>query len=1065
MVQTPPIKPTENLTKTPPQSVRETINWLNRLGRPPLPECPIEAAKQGKEPKQPCFLDGKYLKTVNWKQWQHTQPIEEIYTAWFKNPQTGIGTLGGWNNKHWLGWIDFDQKDFDSPEECDRAVAEWLEQYPLMKDAPMFRTPSGGYRFLVAFNQEPENFKANSGFSLKPDGSHHVGELLSKNGGHTLLPPTVGVTGKAYQWVQWSEYPPAVNQPEDVGLYPVQKKTEAKAHTTRVNNWTYGTTLTDLLRGEVYPQLSLEQAFNWHGHDFKQHGSKLKGNCPWHDSQSGTAFYAEFKDGSPVWRCPACELGGSVIEYRHRFAGGNGSPRGSEFVALVKDLASEVGVSVSESNHSSNGSSHRDSGTTSDNGGDKRDRTAEGDKPSNIKSPQLTIRDAISKAEEILETETDSLAQKIKLEELRQQTGINSYEWNVEYINLIRSKLERQLAQDSRKEQRRQALLAIACEKDPDEREDLIVALCRKSGWRRQYVESRVDSLKAEEIKPKAQRMTFKEFMEAESEPVKWIYSGLIPLLGVTLFSGDAGAGKSSTATDLAVSFLSGDEFLGEVPGVPGRVLYVIDDEPDGFLRERLMHRFPLIECPEFEIIPHWDVSQMDLLIETIKDFRPTLVIVDSYNSIHSTDPNYDENSSKAGKTIRTFDALSQTYGCGFVVIHHNGKGKDRQGVHKVRGSTDIPAAASTVLLFEKCPNGVYRQIKVEKTRAGIGNRTLTVGFDESTKRLILVNSGAEDKEAKSLSQHILKFLESNQGTFFEQAEVQMHLQLNNSNSVYAALKRLADRSQITRRPSKKINAGKRCLIYGIPATVTPPPHTKVTPPPVCVKVSDLEAENYIQQELAKSDIESDTKSDINLTWELSNEYQNSSNADSVDNSVNLTDNMAVGCVCSDPGVSDSTVTLTPDNAIAHDPWEEKYTVINVNADGWGEIVRKEEAIAPTPDECENPVIPVEIEPEAVQALVEDEIGVDEESAANKTKWAWSRTTGECLGKVLCIRGNQAKTCRSGELPRKAKFHALKDITFDNPVDQPVTQALSLNVSSVANTQWEGEQFLEELDD
>jgi hypothetical protein len=313
-----------------------------------LPECPIEAAKQGKEPKAPCYFDGRRVIPISWKPWQNSQPIEEICKAWFQNSKTGIGTLGGWNGKHWLGWIDFDQKDFASSQECDRSIAEWLDKYPLMKDAPMFRTPSGGYRFLVAFNQEPENFKANSGFSLKADGSHHVGELLSKNGGHTLLPPTVGVSGEAYQWVQWSEYPPAVNQPEDVGLYPVQKKTETKPQTTRVNNWAGDTTLTNLLRGEIYSRFSLEQAFNWHGHDFKQNGSKLKGNCPWHDSKSGTAFYVEIKDGSPVWCCPACNIGGSVIEYRHRLAGGNGSPRGSEFVALVKELASEVGVSMSE---------------------------------------------------------------------------------------------------------------------------------------------------------------------------------------------------------------------------------------------------------------------------------------------------------------------------------------------------------------------------------------------------------------------------------------------------------------------------------------------------------------------------------------------------------------------------------------------------------------------------------------------------------------------------------------------------------------------------------------------
>jgi hypothetical protein len=361
-----------NFTKTAPQNVLETINWLIRLGRPPLPECPIEAAKQGKQPKQPCFLDGKYLKSINWKQWQNNQPIKEIYEAWFKNPKTGIGTLGGWNGKHWLGWIDFDQKDFASGEECDGAIAQWFDQYPLMKDAPMFRTPSGGYRFLVAFNQEPDNFKANSGFSLKPDGSHHVGELLSKNGGHTLLPPTIGVSGNPYQWVQWSEYPPAVNQPEDIGVYPVQKKTASQPSQPKQNNNSCDS-LVDLLQRDINPRFTLERTFNWHGHDFKQHGSKLKGNCPWHDSQSGTAFYTEIKNGSPVWRCPACEIGGSVLEYRHRLAGGNGSPRGSEFVALVKELASEVGVTVPEFNREPN--NNRRAGGSGGNGGDGGDHT------------------------------------------------------------------------------------------------------------------------------------------------------------------------------------------------------------------------------------------------------------------------------------------------------------------------------------------------------------------------------------------------------------------------------------------------------------------------------------------------------------------------------------------------------------------------------------------------------------------------------------------------------------------------------------------------------------------
>ncbi|MBD2364778.1 DUF3987 domain-containing protein [Anabaena minutissima FACHB-250] len=333
-----------------PNTVPDTINWVLRLGRPPLPENPIEAAKVGKEPKAPCYYDGRRVIPISWKEWQHTQPIEEVYTAWFKQPSNGIGTLGGWNGKHYLAWIDFDKKDFDSGEECDRSIARWCEQFPVASIAPYFRTPSGGYRFLVAFNQEPENFKANSGFSLSPDGSHHVGELLCKSGSHTLLPPTRGVNGEYYRWVQWSEYPPVIDRPEDIGLYPAVKpqKTIATAPTKTASKTGYlgENSLSDLLENQIYPRLTPEQAFNWPGHEFKQHGDKLKGNCPWHESTSGTAFYLERKGNSLLWRCPACNIGGSPIEYRHRLKGGNGSPKKKEFVELVQELANEVGVAM-----------------------------------------------------------------------------------------------------------------------------------------------------------------------------------------------------------------------------------------------------------------------------------------------------------------------------------------------------------------------------------------------------------------------------------------------------------------------------------------------------------------------------------------------------------------------------------------------------------------------------------------------------------------------------------------------------------------------------------------------
>jgi len=350
----------QSLPESYPRDVEETISWLLRLERPPLPENPVEATRAGKPDKSPCFFDGEKLIPLKWKTYQEQMPSKEDIERWFRHPSNGIGTLGGFNGRHWLTWVDVDQKTFDSPEDCDRTIQEWLEKYPLAAQAPCFRTPGGGYRFLLAFESEPENFKANNGFCF--DGGQHVGEFLCKNGSHTLLPPTKGVNGNCYQWLRWSEYPPILNKPEDVGIFPLpsaQKEANRKPqHTAKPNTQKTAKQqkphpLIDFLIKEVYPKQTLEELFNWEGHNFQRDGEKVRGYCPWHKNQkSGTAFYAEMVDGVPLWRCPVCD-GGSVLEYRHKRNGGKGSPKGRKFVEIVRGLAEEVGVPMPEDWHSS----------------------------------------------------------------------------------------------------------------------------------------------------------------------------------------------------------------------------------------------------------------------------------------------------------------------------------------------------------------------------------------------------------------------------------------------------------------------------------------------------------------------------------------------------------------------------------------------------------------------------------------------------------------------------------------------------------------------------------------
>lgn len=218
-----------------PSTVGETVYWvLDYLKRPPLPENPKECEEQLKNKKgekqkggkQPCWLDshGRAYPVI-WSHYQEKLPDEMVLQQWFEYSR-GIGTLGGWNGKHYIAPIDFDYGKtgslYTTQEEMLAAIEKWKEKYPIVKTAPCFKTPSGGYRFILAF-EEAADFAP---FVLDPNykGDKCCGELLARNGGHTLLPPTVGVDGIPYEWVYFAQYPPVVKNAASVGLYPKAAK-------------------------------------------------------------------------------------------------------------------------------------------------------------------------------------------------------------------------------------------------------------------------------------------------------------------------------------------------------------------------------------------------------------------------------------------------------------------------------------------------------------------------------------------------------------------------------------------------------------------------------------------------------------------------------------------------------------------------------------------------------------------------------------------------------------------------------------------------------------------------
>jgi predicted transcriptional regulator len=657
----------------------------------------------------------------------------------------------------------------------------------------------------------------------------------------------------------------------------------------------------------------------------------------------------------------------------------------------------------------------------------------------NVTYKKPSIREVIAKAEQILKarfnSQLDSIEANILLEELRQEAGLNDYNWEQKYLKPLREKLERSLAlpdtenqpsvPTAQTERRRLELLALSQERDPDKFIDDRIAFCRRYGWSRQEVEQRLRQLKTSTTTPKAKRLKGKDFLSLETESISWVFPGIIPSRGVFVIGGHAGAGKTTFAYDAVGSLLLCEEFLGENPVKAGKVLIVTGDELPCFTQDKLIDRGIPLDNEDWDIILNWDVTQWDVLEEAIADLRPALVVIDSFSSIHR-DPSFDENSSQAKSTIYDLEALTNAYNCGCILIHHLSKSKENQGVAKLRGSSAIAAAASVVCLMEQTSDG-SRRLSFPKVR-GAQTDPFLAHLDGSTGRYEVV-SGGDDPGTKSLGDRILTFLQKSPHKRFEQDEISEALGIpyTQKDSVYQALGRLFKRGLITKRPSRlggkrKVYAvndpysysdNNQCATSSRNVTDNLTDKPQDTPPPSPLNVSVQISERTDLTGLELTDTLTDKLTDTKLTHQNDVHAVSLPKPEAVGVSAKLTDKGGQGCVS-----PLSVPTVTP---------------------------------SPTAEESEEAIAPAT----AIQNRPED--------SQPQQRWAWDSQTGESLGEVLCEGKNgRVKIRKSGQLASRAGWYPVEQITYRNPV----TAALSLNASVTSGVQWgDDEQFLEELDD
>ncbi|NEP42445.1 MAG: hypothetical protein F6K35_25785 [Okeania sp. SIO2H7] len=109
------------------------------------------------------------------------------------------------------------------------------------------------------------------------------------------------------------------------------------------------TTLAELLEFEILPRLSPEQIYNHPDRDWHYVGNRMEGAPIWRESSSKRSLHVNLTDCT--WYDFGLEVGGGPVQYRWatNFGGVPGStPKGADFVEVVRELARDAGVEVPE---------------------------------------------------------------------------------------------------------------------------------------------------------------------------------------------------------------------------------------------------------------------------------------------------------------------------------------------------------------------------------------------------------------------------------------------------------------------------------------------------------------------------------------------------------------------------------------------------------------------------------------------------------------------------------------------------------------------------------------------
>lgn len=461
---------------------------------------------------------------------------------------------------------------------------------------------------------------------------------------------------------------------------------------------------------------------------------------------------------------------------------------------------------------------------------------------------KLSMQEAAEEAREILRSERDELTTNIKLEEVRQKTGMGDYAWE--------HKIIKPLKRDMDAERFKLELLSLLQMSDPVERCRQIALLAPKYSMGAGTIKEAMALMKQRTQAPEVEDLTFEDVFDSESEAMDWLVPGLLPVGETVLLCALPKVGKSKLAIDLAFSVATGESrFLGQETK-QGKVLLIMPDASKMSLKQELTKRgFRKQDSPNLHIFPRWSIDQMAVLEAKLEKFRPDLVVIDSLKKINAG-KEISENSEEFANNIIALNDMLNRYRVSGILVHHANKSNDAIGVERVRGSTAIVGSCWGTWMLERIPkqdpNNAKRMIVDSKdpkriftaTSRDAEGTTLNIEFNvENNSWDFMGEVGLDEQEAKQQStyqERILKVLLDNQRSLSGPEIMElMGIGREQRNSVYTVLGRMENKRLINSRPAP---GDKRFNLYSLSASKSNDAIViSLPPPPPLETVSDVD--------------------------------------------------------------------------------------------------------------------------------------------------------------------------------------------------------------------------------